>query len=118
MSFPSDSTRSSSKEGTLYSSITAYSNEHKNVEKSKDNDFAINHEMLKKYLPAAFQLMCAWWLSNYFYKYSLALTSLTSTTITSDMECVFTFLLALMFKEERFCKRKFIGVVLAFTGAY
>lgn len=86
------------------------------VNESSTLNHAIN-QIFKKYIPAAFKVLPMWYLSNYFYNFSLSATSITSSTIISNMGCVFTFIFALIFGEEKYSTRRFIGVVLAFMGS-
>ncbi len=109
--------------GTFYT-IKLSSFRDNDVESKEENDVKnkeevgtrINKAIFEKYIPAAFKLLILWFISNYYYNFSLTLTSLTSSTILSNMSCVFTFLFALMFGEEVFSKRKLIGVISAFMG--
>lgn len=74
-------------------------------------------KVTNKYMKAALKVLPLWFSANYFYNFSLVATSITSTTIMSNMGCVFTFLFAVMSGEEKFSKRRFLGVILAFMGS-
>lgn len=74
-------------------------------------------QIIKRYLPAAARVAPMWWVSNYFYNYALSYTTITSSTIISNMGCVFTFLFAWAAGQERYHNIKLLGVVLAFLGS-
>ena len=74
-------------------------------------------DIVKRYLSAAAQGAPMWWMSNYCYNYSLSYTTITSSTIISNMGCVFTFLFALSFRQEKYNNIKLTGVILAFLGS-
>ena len=74
-------------------------------------------DIVKRYLSAAAQVAPMWWMSNYCYNYSLSYTTITSSTIISNMGCVFTFLFALSFRQEKYNNIKLTGVILAFLGS-
>lgn len=88
---------------------------------SKDSNQRIEHDVknkiMKQHMLAAIHVAPFWWLSNYCYNYSLSYTTITSSTIISNMGCVFTFLFSLGIGQEKYKNIKLLGVVLAFLGS-
>ncbi len=80
-----------------------------------END--VKNKIMKQYTLAAIQVAPFWWLSNYCYNYSLSYTTITSSTIISNMGCVFTFLFSLGVGQEKYKNIKLLGVFLAFLGS-
>lgn len=66
---------------------------------------------------AAMKIAPVWFLANWTYNASLAYTSITSSTVLASTGSIFTFLFALLMKEERFTMYKFGGVALGVTGS-
>lgn len=65
---------------------------------------------------AAAKIAPVWFLSNYSYNASLKYTSITSSTILASTGSLFTYLFALILKDEKFSVLKLMGVFLGMTG--
>ena len=69
----------------------------------------------------AFQVACfiapAWFTGNLLYNYSLYWTTITSSTVISNLSAAFTLFLSWYTSLEVFTMGKVIGVALSFTGA-
>lgn len=58
-----------------------------------------------------------WFASNWAYDMSLKFTTISSSTVLSSTGSLFTFLFAILSKEETFTKTKFLGVILCVLGS-
>lgn len=65
----------------------------------------------------AMKIAPVWFLANWTYNASLAYTSITSSTVLASTGSIFTFLFALLMKEESFTAYKFGGVALGVMGS-
>jgi solute carrier family 35 protein F5 len=66
---------------------------------------------------AAAKIAPVWFASNYAYSASLEYTSITSSTVLASTGSLFTFLFALMARDEHFSLFKLLGVLLGMTGS-
>lgn len=71
----------------------------------------------RDHMVAAAKIAPMWFISNYAYNASLKFTSITSSTVLASTGSLFTFLFALIAREEHFCLYKFLGIVLGMTGS-
>jgi solute carrier family 35 protein F5 len=83
-------------------------------EANDDNNLMMSHW---GHIRAATVLCPIWFLANFSYNYSLSLTSNTSSTIISTTSCLFTFILSVLFKAEKFSFDKLAGVVFCIVGS-
>jgi solute carrier family 35 protein F5 len=58
-----------------------------------------------------------WFIANWAYNHSLAYTSITSSTVLASTGSLFTFLFAVMSKDESYTTLKLLGVLLGVTGS-
>ncbi len=69
----------------------------------------------------AFEIACiispAWFLGNLLYNYSLFWTTITSSTVLSNLSAAFTLFMAWYVQIEKISVGKIIGVILSFSGA-
>eukprot|EP00536_Pseudo-nitzschia_multiseries_P003411 jgi/Psemu1/301949/fgenesh1_kg.52_\ len=75
-----------------------------------------HHWTEKDHMIAAAKLSPFWFISNYAYNASLLHTSITSSTVLVNTGSLFTFLIALLMKDERFSVWKLLGVLFGMTG--
>lgn len=71
----------------------------------------------KQHLRIAMKIAPVWFISNFTYNASLKYTSITSSTVLSSTGSLFTFLFAIVTKDERFTLLKFFGVVFGVLGS-
>lgn len=71
----------------------------------------------KDHMVAAAKIAPVWFLSNYAYNASLKYTSITSSTVLASTGSLFTFLFALLSRDEHFSLYKFFGIVLGMMGS-
>ena len=71
----------------------------------------------KDHIIAAAKLSPFWFVSNYAYNASLQHTSITSSTVLVNTGSLFTFLIALLMREERFSCWKLLGVLFGLAGS-
>lgn len=71
----------------------------------------------RDHVVAAAKIAPVWFISNYAYNASLKYTSITSSTVLASTGSLFTFLFALMARDEKFSLYKFFGIVLGMTGS-
>ncbi|CAB9506847.1 solute carrier family 35, member F5 [Seminavis robusta] len=69
------------------------------------------------HMMAAIKIAPVWFLANWTYNASLAYTSITSSTVLASTGSVFTFLFAVLYRDEQFTGIKFLGVLLGVTGS-
>jgi len=74
------------------------------------------HWTEKDHIIAAAKLAPFWFISNYAYNASLLHTSITSSTVLANTGSLFTFLIALLMKDEHFSFWKLLGVLSGMTG--
>jgi len=66
---------------------------------------------------AAAKIAPIWFISNYAYNASLEFTSITSSTVLASTGSLFTFLFALVVRDEHFSLLKVVGILLGMTGS-
>jgi len=71
----------------------------------------------RDHLRAAAWIAPVWFIANYTYNASLAYTSITSSTVLASTGSVFTFLFALLTRDEHFTVIKCAGVLLGVAGS-
>ena len=71
----------------------------------------------KDHIIAAAKLSPFWFISNYAYNASLQHTSISSSTVLVNTGSVFTFLIALGMRDERFSCWKLLGVLFGTAGS-
>jgi len=71
---------------------------------------------VRDHLRAAAWIAPVWFIANYTYNASLAYTSITSSTVLASTGSVFTFLFALLTRDEHFTLIKCAGVLLGLAG--
>ncbi|CAB9521109.1 solute carrier family 35, member F5 [Seminavis robusta] len=69
------------------------------------------------HMNAAVKIAPVWFIANWTYNASLAYTSITSSTVLASTGSVFTFLFAVLYRDEQFTCMKFLGVLLGVTGS-
>jgi solute carrier family 35 protein F5 len=69
------------------------------------------------HIRAAAKIAPVWFISNYAYNASLKYTSITSSTVLASTGSLFTFLFALILRDEHFSMWKFFGVALGMSGS-
>jgi solute carrier family 35, member F5 len=67
---------------------------------------------------AAIKIAPVWFIANWTYNASLAYTSITSSTVLASMGSLFTFLFAVLYRDEQFTFFKFAGVMLGVIGSF
>jgi len=72
---------------------------------------------IQDHFSAAAKIAPLWFVSNYAYNASLEYTSITSSTVLASTGSLFTFLFALMTKDEQFSIWKLLGILLGMTGS-
>lgn len=72
---------------------------------------------LQDHYRAAAKIAPIWFVSNYAYNASLKYTSITSSTVLASTGSLFTFLFAVLLKDERFSMWKLVGVGLGMAGS-
>ena len=75
-----------------------------------------NHWTETDHVIAALKLSPFWFVSNYAYNASLEHTSITSSTVLVNTGSLFTFVIALLMRDERFSCWKLLGVLFGMTG--
>lgn len=75
------------------------------------------HWTERDHIIAAAKLSPFWFISNYAYNASLQHTSITSSTVLVNTGSLFTFLIALLMKDEKFSCWKLLGVLLGLAGS-
>jgi solute carrier family 35, member F5 len=65
----------------------------------------------------AIRIAPIWFISNFAYNASLKFTSITSSTVLASTGSLFTFLFAILTKDEKFYLAKFIGVLFGVLGS-
>ncbi|KAL3939766.1 MAG: hypothetical protein SGBAC_005569 [Bacillariaceae sp.] len=71
----------------------------------------------RDHMVAAAKIAPVWFLSNYAYSASLRYTSITSSTVLASTGSLFTFLFALLCRDEHFSCFKLLGVGLGMMGS-
>jgi solute carrier family 35, member F5 len=71
----------------------------------------------RDHLWAAAKIAPVWFISNYAYNASLEFTSITSSTVLASTGSLFTFLFAILVRDERFSFLKVMGILLGMTGS-
>lgn len=71
----------------------------------------------KDHMVAAAKIAPVWFISNYAYNASLRYTSITSSTVLASTGSLFTFLFALVARDEHFSCLKLLGVGLGMMGS-
>lgn len=71
----------------------------------------------KDHMVAAAKIAPVWFISNYAYNASLKYTSITSSTVLASTGSLFTFLFALISRDEHFSLYKFFGILLGMAGS-
>jgi solute carrier family 35, member F5 len=66
---------------------------------------------------AALRIAPVWFISNWSYNASLRYTTITSSTVLSSTGSLFTFLFAVLLKDESFTAQKLVGVLLGMAGS-
>ena len=74
------------------------------------------HWTEKDHMIAGAKLSPFWFISNFAYNASLEHTSITSSTVLVNTGSLFTFLIALLMRDERFSCWKLIGVIFGIVG--
>ncbi|EEC49036.1 predicted protein, partial [Phaeodactylum tricornutum CCAP 1055/1] len=69
------------------------------------------------HLKAAAKIAPVWFVANWSYNASLAYTSITSSTVLAATGSIFTFIFALLLKDEQFAWMKLAGVLLGVSGS-
>jgi solute carrier family 35, member F5 len=69
------------------------------------------------HLWAAAKIAPVWFLSNYAYNASLEYTSITSSTVLASTGSLFTFLFALLARDEHYSLFKLLGITLGMAGS-
>ena len=72
---------------------------------------------LQDHKDAAAKVAPVWFISNYAFNASLRYTSITSSTVLASTGSVFTFLFALLWRDEHFSVLKLLGVGLGMMGS-
>ncbi|KAL3903680.1 MAG: hypothetical protein SGARI_005265, partial [Bacillariaceae sp.] len=76
-----------------------------------------NHKWtLRDHQIAAAKIAPVWFISNFAYNASLRYTSITSSTVLVNTGSLFTFLFALIMRDEHFSFWKLLGVLLGMSG--
>ena len=68
------------------------------------------------HLRVALRIAPVWFIANWTYNASLLYTSITSSTVLASTSSLFTFLFAVLVKDERFSWIRLAGVCLGVTG--
>jgi solute carrier family 35 protein F5 len=71
----------------------------------------------RDHVVAAAKIAPVWFISNYAYNASLKFTSITSSTVLASTGSLFTFLFALIARDEHFSLYKFFGICLGMAGS-
>lgn len=79
-----------------------------------ENVIAVDH---LQHIRIAAMIAPVWFASNWAYDMSLQLTTISSSTVLASTGSLFTFLFAILSKEETFTKPKFAGVILCMLGS-
>jgi len=74
------------------------------------------HWTTRDHCRAAAKIAPVWFLSNMAYNASLKYTSITSSTVLASTGSLFTFLFALIARDEHFTLYKFFGIILGMAG--
>lgn len=80
----------------------------------KDETFILGH--YETFLISA-RLAPVWFIANYLYNLSLNYTSVTSSTVLASTSSLFTYIIALLCKEEQFTFVRLSGVLLCIFGS-
>jgi len=75
-----------------------------------------HHWTEKDHMIAGAKLAPFWFISNFAYNASLQHTSITSSTVLVNTGSLFTFLIALLMRDERFSCWKLVGVLFGILG--
>ena len=70
-----------------------------------------------QHMKAAMKIAPVWFIANWTYNASLAYTSITSSTVLASTGSLFTFLFAVVCRDEKFSCWKLLGVLLGVTGS-
>ena len=90
------------------------SNSNSNSNSNNNNN---NHHWTERdHMIAAAKIAPVWFISNFAYNASLQYTSITSSTVLVNTGSLFTFLIALFMRDEKFSYYKLIGVLFGMTG--
>lgn len=69
------------------------------------------------YKTTALYIAPVWFIANWSYNASLAYTSVTSSTVLASTGSLFTFLFALLYKDEKYTSIRLLGVILGVSGS-
>lgn len=83
-------------------------------QQQQDNGEMWTHE---DHIRAALQIAPVWFFANWAYNGSLAYTSITSSTVLASTGSLFTFLFAVVSRDESFTCLKLLGVLLGVSGS-
>mmetsp|Transcript_4005 Transcript_4005/g.10477 ORF Transcript_4005/g.10477 Transcript_4005/m.10477 type:complete len:426 (+) Transcript_4005:31-1308(+) len=75
-----------------------------------------HHWTEKDHMIAGAKIAPFWFISNFAYNTSLQYTSITSSTVLVNTGSLFTFLIALFMRDERFSCWKLVGVLFGILG--
>jgi len=81
------------------------------------DDQVIEHWTNEQHMRTAIYIAPVWFIANWTYNASLAYTSITSSTVLASTGSLFTFLFAVLLRDERFGWIKLAGVLLGVTGS-
>jgi len=95
-----------------------------NDSKNSENSIGESSDMVESdsywteqdHMIAAAKISPLWFISNFAYNSSLQYTSITSSTVLVNTGSVFTFLIALLMRDERFSSWKLFGVLFGMAG--
>jgi solute carrier family 35, member F5 len=71
----------------------------------------------RQHFDIAMKIAPVWFISNFAYNASLKYTSITSSTVLASTGSLFTFLFAIVSKDEKFTLLKLLGVLFGFMGS-
>jgi solute carrier family 35 protein F5 len=105
--------------GAEYESISNHNNQNIDTDIDIDNNNTKNNKpwSVRDHFFAAAKIAPVWFISNYSYNASLKFTSITSSTVLACTGSLFTFLFALLLRDEHFSCLKLLGVLLGMTGS-
>ena len=92
-----------------------------------EDDIYTNHQITSSDISACwshvdhFKVACkiapVWFIANWAYNCSLAYTSITSSTVLASTGSLFTFIFAVISRDESYTTLKLVGVLLGVTGS-
>lgn len=71
----------------------------------------------EQHIKVAIKIAPVWFIANWAYNSSLAYTSITSSTVLASTGSLFTFIFAVVCRDESFTCLKLVGVLLGVTGS-